>query len=184
MFLLILKRLGLGLITIMLVSIIIFVGVEVLPGDACTAFLEREAKGELLQICKEQLGLNTPAIERYLTWSYNALNGDLGYSLSGQKPISEILSIRIRNSLVLAFTAIIIGIPLALLLGIITALWRDKLPDIFISTFAIFSMTIPEFISATILILVVAIWLDWLPGIVIVSSNTSVLELLLSLIHI
>ena len=57
MFLLILKRLGLGLITIMLVSIIIFVGVEVLPGDACTAFLEREAKGELLQICKEKLGL-------------------------------------------------------------------------------------------------------------------------------
>ena len=54
MFLLILKRLGLGLITIMLVSIIIFVGVEVLPGDACTAFLEREAKGELLQICKEK----------------------------------------------------------------------------------------------------------------------------------
>ena len=182
MFLLILKRLGLGLITIMLVSIIIFVGVEVLPGDACTAFLEREAKGELLQICKEKLGLNTPAIERYLIWSYNALNGDLGYSLSGQKPISEILSVRIRNSLVLAFTAIIIGIPLALLLGIITALWRDKLPDILISTFAIFSMTIPEFISATILILVVAIWLDWLPGIVIVSSNTSILELLPNII--
>ena len=82
----------------------------------------------------------------------------------------------------MAFTAIIIGIPLALLLGIITALWRDKLPDILISTFAIFSMTIPEFISATILILVVAIWLDWLPGIVIVSSNTSVLELLPNII--
>ena len=93
-----------------------------------------------------------------------------------------IISIRIRNSLVLAFTAIIIGIPLALILGIITALWRDKLPDILISTFAIFSMTIPEFISATILILVIAIWLDWLPGIVIVSSNTTVWELLPNII--
>ena len=113
MFLLILKRLGLGLITIILVSVIIFTGVEVLPGDACTSFLEREAKGELLEICREKLGLNVPAIERYLTWSYNALNGDLGFSLSGQKPISEIISVRIRNSLVLAFTAIIIGIPLA-----------------------------------------------------------------------
>ena len=80
MFLLILKRLGLGFITIFLVSIIIFTGVEVLPGDACTAYLEREAKGELLEICREQLGLNTPAIERYLSWSYNALYGDLGYS--------------------------------------------------------------------------------------------------------
>ena len=182
MFLLILKRLGLGLITILLVSIIIFTGVEILPGDACTAFLEREAKGELLQICREKLGLNVPAIERYLTWSYNALNGDLGFSLSGQKPISEIISVRIRNSLVLAFTAIIIGIPLAIILGIITALWRDKLPDILISTIAIFSMTIPEFISSTILILVVAIWLNWLPGIVIVSSNTTILELLPNII--
>ena len=78
-------RLGLGVITILLVSIIIFTGVEVLPGDACTAYLEREAKGELLEICREKLGLNTPAIERYLSWSYNALFGDLGYSLSGQQ---------------------------------------------------------------------------------------------------
>ena len=63
--------------------------------------------------------------------------------------INEVLGPRIKNSLVLASAAIIIGIPLALILGIITALWRDKMPDIIISTVAIFSMTIPEFISAT-----------------------------------
>ena len=133
MFLLILKRLGLGFITIFLVSVIIFTGVEVLPGDACTAYLEREAKGELLEICREQLGLNTPAIERYLSWSYNALYGDLCYSLSVEKPINEIISVRVRNSLILAVTAILIGIPLAIILGIVTALWRDRFPDIFMN---------------------------------------------------
>ena len=67
-------------------------------------------------------------------------------------------------------------------MGIITALWRDKLPDIIISTVTIFSMTIPEFISATLLILVVAIWLEWLPGIVIVPTEASLSELLPNII--
>ena len=182
MFLLILKRLGLGIITIVLVSLIIFVGVEVLPGDACTSFLEREAYGVMLENCRRDLGLNTPAIERYMNWTFNALQGDLGYSLSGQMPINEVIGPRIRNSLVLATASMLIGIPLAVMLGIITALWRDKLTDIIISTIAIFSMTIPEFISATLLILIIAIWLDLLPGIVIISSSSSVWELLPNII--
>ena len=78
--------------------------------------------------------------------------------------------------------AIIIGIPIALILGIITALWRDKLPDVAISTVTIFAMTIPEFISATLLILIIAIWLEWLPGIVIVPTDVSFLELLPNII--
>ena len=182
MFLLILKRLGLGIITIVLVSLIIFVGVEVLPGDACSSFLEREAYGVMLENCRRDLGLNTPAIERYMNWTFNALQGDLGYSLSGQMPINEVIGPRIRNSLVLATASMLIGIPLAVMLGIITALWRDKLTDIIISTIAIFSMTIPEFISATLLILIIAIWLDLLPGIVIISSSSSIWELLPNII--
>jgi peptide/nickel transport system permease protein len=110
------------------------------------------------------------------------MQGNFGYSLSGQMPITEVLGPRVKNSLILASAAIIIGIPTALILGIITALWRDKFPDIIISTIAIFSMTIPEFISATLLILVVAIWLEWLPGIVIVSTDATFLELLPNII--
>ena len=96
--------------------------------------------------------------------------------------INDVLGPRVKNSLVLASASILIGIPIALLLGIITALWRDKLPDIIISTFTIFSMTIPEFISATLLILIVAIWLEWLPGIVIVPTGASISELLPNII--
>ncbi|MDC1125886.1 ABC transporter permease [Candidatus Pelagibacter sp.] len=182
MLFLICKRIGLGLITLFIVSLITFIGVEVLPGDACTAYLEREAFGAQLEACIKRLGLDIPSYERYISWAYNAMQGNFGYSLSGQMPITEVLGPRVKNSLILASAAIIIGIPMALILGIITALWRDKFPDIIISTIAIFSMTIPEFISATLLILVVAIWLEWLPGIVIVSTDATFLELLPNII--
>ena len=182
MLFLICKRIGLGLITLFIVSLITFIGVEVLPGDACTAYLEREAFGAQLEACIKRLGLDIPSYERYISWAYNAIQGNFGYSLSGQMPITEVLGPRVKNSLILASAAIIIGIPTALILGIITALWRDKFPDIVISTIAIFSMTIPEFISATLLILVVAIWLEWLPGIVIVSTDATFLELLPNII--
>ena len=173
MFFLIFKRFILGLVTLFIVSLITFIGVEILPGDACTSYLEREAFGEALAACIKRLGLDVPAHERYISWAYNVIQGDFGYSLSGQMQINEVLGPRIKNSLVLASAAIIIGIPLALILGIITALWRDKMPDIIISTVAIFSMTIPEFISATLLILIVAIWLEWLPGIVIGPTDVT-----------
>ena len=182
MFFLIIKRILLGLITLIIVSLITFVGTEVLPGDACTTYLEREAYGAALEACYKRLGLDIPAHERYLSWAYSVIQGDFGYSLSGQMPINEVLGPRVKNSMVLASAAIIIGIPIALLLGIITALWRDKLPDITISTVTIFAMTIPEFISATLLILIVAIWLEWLPGIVIVPTDVTITELLPNII--
>ena len=182
MLILVLKRILLGLITLFIVSLITFVGVEVLPGDACTTYLEREAYGAALEACYKRLGLDIPAYERYFSWGIGVIQGDFGYSLSGEMKINDVLGPRVKNSLVLASASILIGIPIALLLGIITALWRDKMPDIIISTFTIFSMTIPEFISATLLILIVAIWLEWLPGIVIVPTGASVSELLPNII--
>ena len=182
MLILVLKRIILGLITLFIVSLITFVGVEVLPGDACTTYLEREAYGAALEACYKRLGLDIPAYERYVSWAIGVIQGDFGYSLSGEMKINDVLGPRVKNSLVLASASILIGIPIALLLGIITALWRDKMPDIIISTFTIFSMTIPEFISATLLILIVAIWLEWLPGIVIVPTGASVSELLPNII--
>ena len=182
MFFLIIKRILLGLITLFIVSLITFAGTEVLPGDACTTYLEREAYGAALEACYKRLGLDIPAYERYVNWAVGVIQGDFGYSLSGEMKINDVLGPRVKNSLVLASASILIGIPIALLLGIITALWRDKLPDIIISTFTIFSMTIPEFISATLLILIVAIWLEWLPGIVIVPTGASISELLPNII--
>ena len=179
---LILRRLFLGLITVVLVSGIIFVGVEALPGDACTAFLEREAEGKRLENCRNDLGLNRPAVVRYLDWAQKAAWGDLGVSANGTKSIAEIVGTRMRNSLVLAVTSLLIGIPLAIFLGVVTALWRDRQVDLWVSTIAIFAMTIPEFVSATVLILIFSVWLGWLPGIVIVPANAPISQLLSEII--
>ncbi len=175
---LILRRLLLGLITVVLVSGIIFVGVEALPGDACTAFLEREAEGQRLENCRRDLGLDRPALLRYADWAGKALQGDFGVSANGTKSIAELVGVRVRNSVALAVSALLIGIPLAILLGIVTALWRDRQVDLWISTVAIFAMTIPEFVSATVLILIFSVWLGWLPGIVITPAHAPLSKLL------
>ena len=179
---LIARRLALGVLTIVLVSGIIFVGVEVLPGDACTAYLQRAAQGTRLENCRRDFGLERPAMTRYVKWTLGAVQGDFGVSLKGKKPISETVGTRFRNTVILGATASILGVPLAILLGIIAALWRDRLPDLWVSTAAIFAMTIPEFVSSTVLILIFSVWLGWLPGIVITRPDAPLFEFLSDII--
>ena len=85
---LIARRLALGVLTIVLVSGIIFVGVEVLPGDACTAYLQRAAQGTRLENCRRDFGLERPALTRYVKWTLGAVRGDFGVSMKRKKPIS------------------------------------------------------------------------------------------------
>ena len=165
------RRVLLGGVTVCIVSLIIFAGVEMLPGDACTQFLgEYQADEELLAQCRKDLDLNRPPIDRFAEWTQGAITGDLGLAADGTTKISTIVGDRLKNSLLLAFLAMAVGIPLALFLGVVSGLWRDRLPDIIASTLAIFAMTIPEFVSATLLILVLSVWLGWLPGIVLTSA--------------
>lgn len=171
-----LRRMVLGAITVAIVSMIIFAGVEILPGDACTAFLEREAQGRILENCREELNLNRPAVVRYLDWAWSALRGDLGVSANGQRSIAELVGARLQNSLLLAACALVAGVPTAIFLGVVSGLWRDRPVDLVFSTGAIFAMTIPEFVSATVLILIFSVWLGWLPGIVLTSANAPAAE--------
>ena len=182
MFRLIVRRLGLGLLTLVLVSGIIFVGVEALPGDSCTAYLGRMAQGKRLENCRRDFGLERPAVTRYAEWALGAIRGDFGVSLKSKKPISRTVGTRFRNTVILGVAASMIGVPLAILLGIVAALWRDRPPDLWISTTAIFAMTIPEFVSATVLVLVVSVWLGWLPGIVVTRPDAPLFEFLSDII--
>jgi peptide/nickel transport system permease protein len=182
MFRLIVHRLALGLLTLVLVSGIVFVAVEALPGDACTAYLGRMAQGKRLENCRRDFGLERPALTRYAEWTAAAVQGDLGISLKRNKPISSIIGTRLRNTVVLGLAAMIIGVPIAVLLGIIAGLWRDRPVDLWVSTTAIFAMTIPEFVSATLLILVFSVWLGWLPGIVTTPPNAPLFEFLSDII--
>ncbi len=176
MFQLLVRRIFLGIVTVWIVSVIIFAGVEALPGDACTAFLERDAQGKLLENCRRDLGLDQPAVSRYLSWAAGAIQGDFGVSPDGQQSIAALVGDRVKNSILLAAGALAAGVPLAILLGVVTGLWRDTWVDIFLSTGAIFAMTIPEFVSATVLILIFAIWLGWVPAIVITPADAPALE--------
>ena len=99
---LIVKRLLLGLVTVAIVSVVIFVAVEALPGDACTAFLEREAQGQLLENCRKARGLDKPAWTRFAGWVGGAMQGDFGRTASGELSIYDVVGPRARNSLLLA----------------------------------------------------------------------------------
>lgn len=165
------RRLVLGVVTVAVVTLVIFAGVELLPGDACTAFLEREAQGKLLEDCREELGLNRPAVIRYLEWAAGVLQGDLGRSADGQKDIADLVGPRLSNTLLLSLLTLCVGIPLPIILGTVAGLWRDRPIDLFVSTATIFAMTIPEFVSATLFIMVFSVWLGWVPGIVLVPAE-------------
>ena len=167
----ILRRLLLGAVTVGLVSLIIFTAVEVLPGDACTALLKQDAQGQRLTNCRQELGLERSATLRYFDWAGYALTGDMGFSAHSSKRISELVADRLKNSLLLGIMALAVGLPLAFLAGILAALQRDKWLDLVLSGLAIGAMTIPEFVSATLLILVFSGWLGWLPGIVLTPPS-------------
>jgi peptide/nickel transport system permease protein len=171
---LILRRVALGALTIVLVSLIIFGAIEALPGDACTAVLQQDARGETLLNCQKELGLDRPATTRYAEWISGALRGDFGMNAHRTKRISEMVGDRVLNSLLLGVCALAVGLPVAFLFGILAALRRDRALDLAVSSIAIAAMTIPEFVSATVLILVFSGWLGWLPGIVTTSASAPI----------
>jgi peptide/nickel transport system permease protein len=172
------RRLLLSVVTLFIVSLVVFVGVELLPGDLASAFLGREATPTRLASLRVELGLDRPALERYLNWLGDAIQGDLGMSLARKEPIAELIGLRLRNTLLLGLTAGLVGLPLALVLGIIAGLTRDRKPDLWISTVALVLMTLPEFVTATFLILLFAIIWSIFPAVTIVPADAPIKEML------
>lgn len=179
---LLIHRFSLVLIVLVLVSLIVFVMVELLPGDAATAYLGRDATPEGLARVRATLGLNRPAPERFLTWAGGLLRGDFGISLARQEPINSFLWLRLRNSLLLGLTAALVGFPLAIGLGIIAGLTRDRLPDLLLSTVSLIGMSLPEFVTATLLIYLFSIRWRIFPAVTLVNPDAPLLELLPNLV--
>ncbi|NIM94126.1 MAG: ABC transporter permease subunit [Anaerolineales bacterium] len=178
MIILIARRFVLALVTLFIISLVIFIGVEALPGDMATAYLGQTATEEGLAALREEFELNDPALERYLNWLGDALRGDLGMSYARRQAVSDMIGYRLRNTVVLSLAASIVGIPIAIVLGIIAGLTRDKWPDVTVSTVSIVGMTLPGFVTATVLIFIFAIQLEWFPAITIVATDAPVGELL------
>jgi len=167
------QRIALGLLTLFVVSLLIAFGVELLPGDLAQEILGQGATPEGLRVLRLQLGLDTPPHIRYLDWLGGMVTGDMGLSLANKRPISELIGPRLSNTLFLGGFAALIAIPVALILGILAALYRNSLYDRGVNLFTLTSISFPEFFVAYILILFFAIKLGWFPGISNISTELS-----------
>ena len=170
-FTLIARRLTLGVLTLVVVSAIIFAGTEILPGDVAEAILGQAATEENVAAIREKLGLDRPAYVRYVEWLANFAQGDLGISLSNRRPIAEQIGERFVNTLTLAGFAALIAVPLAIVLGLIAAIRQGTAFDKTISISTLAAISVPEFFVGYVLILVVAVKLQWLPSLSNVNSR-------------
>ena len=159
------QRLALGFLTLFVVSLIIFLGVELLPGDLAESILGQAATPETVAAFRRQLKLDLPAYERYFEWLVGMLQGDFGTSLANKREISELLGGRLVNTLFLAGLAAVISVPLAIMLGILAALYRGTLFDRAINVVTLSSISFPEFFIAYILILFLAVKTGIFPSI-------------------
>ena len=169
--LLILKRLGASLITLFVISVIIFVGVELLPGDVAETVLGQSATSETVAAFRKELKLDMPPHIRYGEWLKDFIHGDLGTSLANGRPVSELIGWRLSNTLFLALTTAIIAVPLAILLGMLAAFYRNTFFDKLISTTTLSFISFPEFFIAYILISLLSVKLNLFPSLAILDKH-------------
>lgn len=160
----VLRRIGLALITLLLLSVLVFIGTQVLPGDVGRRVLGPFATQEAVDALNARLGTDRPLLVQYWDWITSAVTGDLGFSISFSRPVSELLGRALVNSLKLAALAFVIVVPLSLVGGIVAALKRGTFVDRLITVGGLSATVIPEFVSGIVLIIVFAVFLGWLPG--------------------
>ncbi|MCA1283950.1 ABC transporter permease [Salipiger bermudensis] len=161
---LVIQRLGIALLTLIIVSFAVFFATELLPGDVAEILLGQAATPEAVAGLRAAMGLDEPALSRFIGWLAGLASGDLGTSYVNKMEIVELLSGRLRNSLQLAGVTTLVSVPIALSLGIGAAMWRGSLFDRVVTVLTISVISVPEFMVATLAVLIFAVWLDWLPA--------------------
>src|SRR5690242_2923081 len=157
----IVRRALLGLLTLWLVSVVVFAATQALPGDPARAFLGRNATPESLKELRKQLNLNRPAIDQYGSWLKGLVTGDAGHSLTGtREPVTKVLGKPLRNSAFLVLIAAAISVPLSIFLGAVSARRRDGPFDHAASVTLLTLAALPEFVVAIALVVLFAttIW--------------------------
>jgi peptide/nickel transport system permease protein len=167
------QRLALGLLTLLAVSVLIFAGTEILPGDVATAILGRSATPETVEALRASLGLHDPAPVRYGRWLSGFVRGDLGTSLASRRPVADQLGFRMKNTLFLATLAAAVSVPLAIGLGLVSAMAENRLFDRAVNAVTLALISLPEFFIGYVLILVVAVKLGWLPSLSAIAAEMS-----------
>ncbi|MEN2738198.1 ABC transporter permease [Microbacterium sp. X-17] len=169
------KRVLIGAATLLGVSLVMFIALSLIPGDAAQVALGQQATPEKLELLRAQYGLDRPLWQQYLDWLGGLAHGDLGSSVQTGRPIWESIAPYVANSAVLAGLAILIMIPLAIALGVTAAVKRDSVIDHIISSTGLTWASTPEFVIGTLLILVFTNWLGILPATAIVDPSRPVI---------
>jgi peptide/nickel transport system permease protein len=169
----ILRRVLLGLLTLFLVSLVVFAATQALPSDPARAILGRTATPESLATLREQLDLNHSGIYQYTHWLGGVLTGDLGKSLAGRgEPVTEVLGKRLLNSTFLVLLAAVFSVPLSIVLGVLSARRRDGPLDHSLSVGLLAIAALPEFVVGIALVVVFATSVfQWLPAVSIIPPD-------------
>jgi peptide/nickel transport system permease protein len=168
----ILVRCATAVVTLLAVSVVIFIGINLLPGDAATEALGiNVANKASVRAYEKEFGLDKPLLTRYGTWLGDFVEGDLGRTLPSGQPVSDLLSHRLRNTAALALGTLILLLPLATALGMVSALRRDGAFDhsVAVSTLALIST--PEFVIGTVVAAIFASWLGWFPPVSLIKAD-------------
>ncbi len=173
---LIAQRIALGVLLLLAVSVLIFMGTEILPGDVAQSILGQSATPEALANLRRDLGLNEPAVKRYFSWLWGLLHGDLGTALTNGADIASSIGSRLFNTMFLASVAALVSVPLALVLGMLAVRYRNRWPDKLISGSTLAFISLPEFFIGYLLIYFVAVKLGWFPSVATVYDSMSFTE--------
>ena len=176
------RRLGLALLTLALLSVVVFAGAQVLPGDVGRAILGPLADPEAVAAINHEVGADRPAVETYFAWIGHFLAGDMGRSYTFRAPVAPFVGQALLNSLKLAAVAFVIVVPLSIGAGVYAAMRAGQWQDRAISVVSLSLTVVPEFVSSIALILVLGIWLRWLPISAATRPGTPALEQLRHLI--
>lgn len=168
---LVLVRLALGLVTLLVVSVIVFGAVRMLPGDIAQQLLGQSGTPETVAALRKELGLDQSATTQYFRWLGDILTGHFGQSIATHRDIIEMVRPRLQNTLVLASMAALLSIPIGLIIGFLAALKRGGVTDRVFSLFSLVTISFPEFFIAYSLVVVFSINLGWLPSISRISPD-------------
>ena len=162
------RRLGGGLLTLTLLSLVVFAAARLLPGDVARSILGPLADARAVAALNHQLGTDQPPTAMYLRWVGGLLRGDMGMSYAYRSPVAPFIFHALLKSAALAAMTVAIVVPLGVGGGIVAALYRERWPDRVVSLGGLALTVVPEFVSGILLVLVLGVWLRLLP----ISANT------------
>ena len=173
---LIVRRLALGILTLLAISLLITVGVEALSGDVCTAMMGQMASEDKVAACHRALNLDRPVHLRYIEWLINFAQGDMGKALTNHRDVVDVIGNRVGNTFFLAIAAALIAIPISLVLGVLAALYRNSFLDRSISMITLSGISVPDFFIAYILMAIFAVSYGFFPAISNIDDSMNLAE--------